>query len=465
MTAKRLIAIAVCGLLISCSGGSQDAEGEEQSGAVELAPDVAFLMEQLEATHPDLYHRHAKDEWLTEAARLSETVRKGDETEVILGYCRLVSLADDDQTQVIPPSHAVINQRWLPLIFHRYADGWYVRAAQNEYVPVMGLRLLEIGGMPVNTLVGYLRPLVSADNGVGALVPIAHLMRNASVLESIGVPVHAPDSLPVAYTDANGTRRERWIQYVGDTAIAEGWRDAATTPLLRHALYLSLEGSYADQYMPQDRMLYVKFATTPAADTTEVAAFFKRVFVFADSASIYRLAIDIRNNHSASRSLNEPLLNGLITSDSLNVPGKVFVIIGRETCAAGMALAAALESHTPAVFVGEPTGGSPNQFGDPKPIVLPESGITVECSSERWQDSAPDDARPWITPDITAQELWGDFFHGVDPALQVARMIDYNHLKRMFPSDSTAAGDAMYKSRWQRPNQLQVEKWPELLGR
>lgn len=466
MTAIRLISIVLCALLISCTGQQPEAQGQAPPGPIGWVSDITYLLTQMEQTHPDLYHRHTRAEWQAEASRLGQTLMAGNESEAILGFCRLVALAADGQTRVIPPAGASFNKRWLPLAPERYADGWYVRAAQDTYVPIMGLRLLEVGGVPIDSIVRGVRPLVSADNAIGALEPIAHLMRNAAVLDHLGAPQRSSDSVLVTYADVNGTRRTRWVQYTSGITIAEGWYDAATAKMLRQSLYQRLGGNYAYTYLPDDRLLYVKFNGVRDDDSLNVAEFFERVYSVADSADVQRFAIDIRNDHGDDSAFNEPVLHGLITSEKLNVPGKVFVIIGRGTYASGMSLAVALEHSTPAVFMGEPTGGRPNWYGNPVPIKLPQSGITVECSSLNRQNSDPRDKRPWITPDFVAQPMWGDFFYGVDPPFQAVRMIDYNHLKRLFPATGPGptTADRVYSLRWQRDSQIQTEQWPSLLG-
>lgn len=48
----------------------------------------------------------------------------------------------------------------------------------------------------------------------------------------------------------------------------------------------------------------------------------------------------------------------------INQRGKLFVIVGRQTFSAAMNGAAEIERHTNAIFVGEPTGSSPNFVGE-----------------------------------------------------------------------------------------------------
>jgi hypothetical protein len=83
-----------------------------------------------------------------------------------------------------------------------------------------------------------------------------------------------------------------------------------------------------------------------------------------------------------------------------------------------MMAAVMLERQTGTIFVGEPTGASPNHFGDSNLFTLPNSGATMMHSSIYWQLSDPDDDRPWIAPDIPVKLLSKDFISGRDPALE-----------------------------------------------
>jgi tetratricopeptide (TPR) repeat protein len=87
----------------------------------------------------------------------------------------------------------------------------------------------------------------------------------------------------------------------------------------------------------------------------------------------------------------------------------------------GEKLATHLDIHTNAIFVGEPTGGSPNHFGDAMTIKLPNSGVPVRIATLRWQDSDPRDRRPWVAPDIAAELSSADYFAGRDPPLAAIR--------------------------------------------
>jgi len=162
-----------------------------------------------------------------------------------------------------------------------------------------------------------------------------------------------------------------------------------------------------------------------------VAEFFDKVFAFADARQIERFVLDIRRNGGGNGYLNQPIIHGLIKRDLINQPGKLFTIIGRGTYSAAMMLTDDLEKHTKTLFVGEPTGASPNMYGDAEKIVLPNSGLEVWASALRWVYSEPRDSRPWIAPDIPAALTAADYRAGRDPALDA--------ILRHMPSPADAA--------------------------
>ena len=105
-------------------------------------------------------------------------------------------------------------------------------------------------------------------------------------------------------------------------------------------------------------------------------------------------------------------------SRKIDQRGKLFVITGRQTFSAAMNFATDMEKLTDALFVGEPTGSSPNFIGEHNPFQLPFSKIQGSCPTRYYQGGfSSDDHRPWIAPDIIANLSSNDFRQNNDPAL------------------------------------------------
>ena len=63
-------------------------------------------------------------------------------------------------------------------------------------------------------------------------------------------------------------------------------------------------------------------------------------------------------------------------------------------------------------------GGSPNLYGDARPIDLPSSGQALFMATRYWERSTPDDERITIEPEIHAVLSSADYVAGRDPVLQ-----------------------------------------------
>jgi hypothetical protein len=196
------------------------------------------------------------------------------------------------------------------------------------------------------------------------------------------------------------------------------------------------------EYLPESRTAYVQLNRVGDAPDQTLAAFASRLRAFVDSGAVDRLVLDLRLNRGGDGTLLQPLLLSLIRSPKLEGPGRLFVIIGRSTFSAAQFLVHDLEEYTDAVFVGEPTAGKPNSYGDSRRITLPNSGITVRASIYHWQRAHPLDVRPWKGPDVAAELTSRDYRANVDPAMReiLAYRPEPSLAERM--RDAFAAGDS-----------------------
>jgi C-terminal processing protease CtpA/Prc len=135
------------------------------------------------------------------------------------------------------------------------------------------------------------------------------------------------------------------------------------------------------------------------------------------------LILDLRHNSGGNSFSYVELLRTLVAF-SAGEGQKVYVLIGRNVYSAAANLSTDLERLVRPVFVGEPTSGTGNQWGDENPFILPYSGLAGAFSGVRWQLSNPWDERRSIVPQVPVQLTAGDYFAGRDPALDaVFRLI------------------------------------------
>ncbi len=136
--------------------------------------------------------------------------------------------------------------------------------------------------------------------------------------------------------------------------------------------------NYWFEPLPERKAVYFRFASVQNEEDEPLVEFCPRMFAEIASRKAERLVIDLRGNNGGNNYLTQALVHGVIKSSSTVRAGCSSSPMAGRSPRRGTARATS--SATWALFVGSPTGGRPNHFGDAEQFSLPESGI---CSSAR----------------------------------------------------------------------------------
>jgi C-terminal processing protease CtpA/Prc len=164
---------------------------------------------------------------------------------------------------------------------------------------------------------------------------------------------------------------------------------------------------------PDGTAVHVGYNVT-RGDTT---AFARDVEAMVTSSKCRAVILDLRLNGGGDNRTYQPVLESL---ERLATATRLAVLTSRTTFSAAMQLVVDLEQRTPAVFVGEPTGGSPNQYGDAIPVELPRSGRRAHVATIEWLTSGAGDERLTREPDLRVATGSTSFFSGEDLTLVAA---------------------------------------------
>ncbi len=433
--------------------------------------DLAALVEALLGTHPAPYAFADEQRWDEVLGEVDAGIDGGTDAEFYLGLARIVGLLQDGHTVVIPGPE--LGDGTWPVRFTFFDDGLFVTAAAPEQAAAVGQRVLAFGDFAVEDVVAALEPFAFGDNALGRRNALELFLSLPRMLHAAGVfaepargrltlqdpqdPQDPQDAQNAQNAqNASGATRELALAPtsappVFHGAVPAGWARARFGDAAEPAWRVGFERAYWFRYDEQDRLLYLKYNRVEDDPAEPFAAFCERALAEAAARGAERFVVDLRGNSGGNHYLHQPLVHGLLRS-AFDRPGRLFVITDRRTFSAAMNCASYLERETQALFVGEPTGGRPNHFGDATDLRLPRSGWTLACSTLAWQDSEPRDARPWIRPDLPAPSTFADWRAGRDAALAAIRAHDPARAARTAPN-----------RRWQRPGQ--DDAWPDFLAR
>lgn len=204
------------------------------------------------------------------------------------------------------------------------------------------------------------------------------------------------------------------------TAIPENSRDIQTiAPKDNSELPLYLQNrnkNYWFEYLPEDKALYVNYNACANSPNLSFRVFTEKVFVATLDNPVEKLIIDLRNNGGGNSLIFRPFLKKIQNHPRLNDPERLFVVTGRRTFSSAILNALELKNNTKATFIGEPTGGKPNHYGEVRMMQLTNIGLNVSYSTNYFEYSKVDTAS--FIPDILIEPSFDNYFDGKDAVLE-----------------------------------------------
>jgi hypothetical protein len=385
-----------------------------------LRVDVDYLLSTIMTRHPNPFYRTSEQALRRHCQLLSARAADLTPGERLVRLLEIPPLLNDGHTRFrgIDGTDGIKKLLTrLPIGLYWYDNGLHVRAADPEWSELAGARVLRLAGASSQALLDAVLPLVSRENIWRGLEVAPQLMNRPELLYGLGVSDDPSEvagefdiggvvkriSLP-ALPPAD-TEPDNWISAVstGRPSTLDRWPDNLTS--------IQLPGN--------DRVVVVKYDSVRDHESGKLADKFEAVFRSLDMNDGQGMVVDLRNNTGGNNRLNWPLIDGIKARPKINQPGRLFALVGRGTFSAAMHCAVYLERNTRCIFAGEPTGTSPNHFGDAIDYELPSTGLTVRVSSLWWQESLPYDSRPAIRPQFHVEYTAADYARGHDAGLAI----------------------------------------------
>jgi hypothetical protein len=376
--------------------------------------DLHFLRDAVLNGHPNPFHTTSRATFEAAVNHLEQRIPNLARHEIIVGFSAILALVGDGHTSLFLPWNSSAEFGRYPLRFHAFSDGLRVSSAAPDHQDLLGAKVLRIGALSASEALERTATVVSRDNAMGSMLGAADCLIAPEICHALGIVPALEEATFVVELDARAVP----VHLSASSLELPRW---GTVPGVALPLWLQRNDEpYWVEHLPDHRALYVQYNAVRDAPDEPLEAFFRRVFALSESHGAQCLIVDLRHNGGGNMDLNRPLIHGLIRSDRLNRRGQVFALTGRQTFSAAMNCAVDLERHTNTLFVGEPTGSSPNFYGETNWTTLPHCRVGFSYSSLYWQCSSPADQRPWIEPHISAPLSSTDLLAGRDPALEAA---------------------------------------------
>jgi hypothetical protein len=406
--------------------------------------DLRYLATEMPKRHANLFHAITREEFEAAINRLNERIPTLARHQIIVEMARIVALLGrvaDGHTSLplVPPPHGDvpfrIGFRRYAIKLYIYGDGCFVQSASPEFAGIVGARVVKIGSFSAEEAFKTTSEIVSRDNEMTPKDRVPELLVIPEVLHALGI-IENMEKARFTF-ELKGAQKvlELSPMVAGQNVKWVDAREASDPPLWLK----DPQNNYWFEYLPDKRTIYFQYnAVVNKHGGESLSDFFKRLFTFIDGHAVDRFVIDMRLNRGGNGILSWPLIYRIIRSDKINQRGKLFTVIGRRTFSAASQTAVWLGMHTNTTFVGEPTGGGVNVYGDHASIVLPNSGVEVWVAPYFFQNSYPWDKRSWIAPEIRAELSAEDYRSNRDPAL--AAILQYQSIAEILTKALSEGG-------------------------
>lgn len=380
--------------------------------------DLWLLSRELQRIHYDPYKYISQPHFAAYVKKLHDEIPRLTDNQIAVGFMKLMRMMGDGHTQIRAAGggHNPM-MAGLPVEFYLFKEGLYITAAAPEHADLVGSQVIRLGENSVEKVFETLDSVISQDNNMWVKFIGANMMKRPAVMNGLGL-IPASDRMQITVRDADGkTRTATLIE--DKSGQTNNWVTARQNAKTPEPLYMkNRRAPYWFEYVPESKTVFFQYNSVQNNVEDPLPQFCDKLFKFINENAVEKLVIDMRWNSGGNNFLNRPIVQGLIRNDKINQRGKLFVIVGRQTFSAAMNGATEIERFTNAIFVGEPTGSSPNFVGESIRVNLPYSKMQGSISDLYWQSSVAMDYRTWIAPMLYAPPSYELYKANRDPAME-----------------------------------------------
>jgi len=406
---KRLAAALILTLLFSVVGGGGPANSEVPAENP-WTLDLLYLEKMLPDLHPNLFFKLSREEFSKEMEDLRRKAEGLKDEEIELELSRILARIGDSHT-CIEHFSFFETEKIFPVKLEWLKDGLYVTAVHRDHSRILGCRLTAVNDLPIDEVIERLNGLIPHENEGWAKVHHPRFLQSSVILEYLDI---APKGKAIYRLEAPGG-------FAFEEALEARERSSAdfvrlSDRIREKPLYSMRKEPFWYQYLPDRKLLYFQYnqcREKPPASPGFYEVLDGLMAVLKEKR-VEKLVIDMRNNTGGSTKPGEALIDRLTTDGAFQ--GRIFVILGKRTFSSAVINALALKVKAGALLFGEPTGGSPNHFGEVQRLSLPHSKLKVQYSTRYFYLSDKYDGA--LVPDFAIEQSFDQYLKGIDPVME-----------------------------------------------
>jgi len=379
---------------------------------IDWQADLDQLATELPMLHENLFFNLEADQFNTSINTLKGRLDKMDNYPIVMEIAQIVAAVGDAHTSVALPRDSR-----LPLECYWFQEGIFITATLPEFEELLHHKVVKVDGMPIDVVIERLSRIVSHENQSFLMSQVPNYLICADILYGLNI-AHNIKSVRITIETSNNEERDVLLPTIKYEEWQVGTVDEKTRAFNELPLYRKNQGKYFwSEFNPEKKLLYINYNNCKDMPNLTVREFSDQLINdIKSNAAIERMVIDLRNNGGGNSELFKGFLKWLSTFGRLNRQGKLFVIVGRDTFSSALLNTFYLKNNSHAVFLGEPTGGKPNHYGEVKYLSLNSSGLYIRYST-KYYELDDDSNLPSFMPDALFAVTFKDYIQNIDPCM------------------------------------------------
>ena len=365
--------------------------------------DLYFFAEQLKDQHIDLFFNVSRAafeqdiDWLrVNAATLSDK-------EILIYLTKLIHKIGDSHTFIELGNRLT----FLPVKINLLDDGILITGIETGLQQYIGNKIIGVNNFPINTVLDSFRTVIAYENESNFKNQLVSFFRR---LEFYNFFKFSTSDTELTLNLETGEEITLNIQNA----------DLTNYSLPNPPLFLkNLTEIYWFEVLPEDNLIFIQYNACQEGSDLPFTSFTQQIVNQINAnPEIEKLVLDLRHNGGGNSEIARPLIDELVrlVAENRLIKSKIYVIIGRKTFSSALLNALEIKDRVSPVFVGEPTGGKPNHFGEVKNFTLPNSFLKVWYSTKFFELSANNENA--LNPNIFIDYNADDFLNGIDPVVE-----------------------------------------------
>ncbi len=365
--------------------------------------DIEYLSEQLPKKHIDFYKLIDSVDFKHEINKLKSIVDSLDDITIILELQKILASLNVSHT-MIPIQGGLYS---LPIKVEIFDDGLYIigiDASKKEY---LAKRIISMNNVSVQEIYDRLEPLISYENEYWLKNQIPEFIVKPQILEYLNI-----------IDNANYMSIQLDNDEIFELPIKLANSEMIYCPIWTEMIWLKNQNKIYWYDTIDEGILYIQYNKCQEDKNYPFDKFVNDVGSTIDNNNIKIILIDLRLNSGGDSEIIQPLIRKLQEyNDKI-----FFAAISKKTFSSGRFAARDFKVNLNAKLIGEPTGGSPNSYGNTKQLILPNSGLPINYCVKYF--SLMDTDKNYIEPDIRLEYNAKDLLEGKDLVLNYIKGIN-----------------------------------------